>query len=332
MTHDDVPWLTPDERRAWLGVVAVMELLPAALDKQLQRDAELTLFDYMVIAMLSESPDRTRRMSDLASSTNATLPRLSHVVTRLEKRGLVSRCASTEDRRATDVRLTDAGWDHIVGAAPEHVRTARRFVLDALSPEQVGQLEGITRAMLQRLDPEMRFGSWARAAAEAADPACPGITFRAASADDEPVLRAATLDAMNWDGERFEDAALDAPELAHYFRGFDGVRDRGVLATDADGPVGAVWVRFLPTDDQGYGFVSDDVPELTLAVDARARGKGLGTELLTRLLAVGCEVGWPGISLSVEDGNAGARALYERAGFRVVGRNGDSDTMLLELR
>jgi DNA-binding MarR family transcriptional regulator/GNAT superfamily N-acetyltransferase len=332
MTHDDVPWLTPDERRAWLGVVAVMELLPAALDKQLQRDADLTLFDYMVIAILSETPDRTRRMSALASATNATLPRLSHVVSRLEKRGLVSRCTSTDDRRATDVRLTDAGMAHIVDAAPEHVRTARRFVLDALTPEQIGQLEDITRSMLTRLDPEMRFGSWARAAAEADDAACPGIGFRAATPDDEPLLRAATLDAMNWDGDRFDDDALDRPEFAHYFRGFDGVRDRGVLATDADGPVGAAWVRFLPRGDQGYGFVADDVPELTLAVDARARGRGLGTELLTRLLAVGCDAGWRGVSLSVEDGNAGARALYERAGFRTVGRNGDSDTMLLELR
>jgi DNA-binding MarR family transcriptional regulator len=151
---DDPKWLTREELRAWLRLVAVIELLPAALDQQLQRDADLTHFDYMVIAMLSETDGRTLRMSTLASATNASLPRLSHVVTRLEKRGLVARCPSTDDRRATDVRLTDDGFALIVAAAPGHVATARRYVIDALSPEQVVQLDGIARSMLERLDPE----------------------------------------------------------------------------------------------------------------------------------------------------------------------------------
>jgi DNA-binding MarR family transcriptional regulator len=156
---DPTPWLTRDQLRAWMRFVAVMELLPAALDQQLQRDADMNHFDYMVVAMLSETDDRTLRMSALASATNASLPRLSHVVSRLEKRGYVARCPSSDDRRATDVRLTDAGLAAIVTAAPEHVRTARRFVIDALSDEQVGQLEEISRAMLGRLDPEGRFAA-----------------------------------------------------------------------------------------------------------------------------------------------------------------------------
>jgi len=156
---DETPWLTRDQLRAWMKLVAVMELLPAALDQQLQRDADLTHFDYMVIAMLSETESRTLRMSALAAATNASLPRLSHVVSRLEKRGLVTRCPSTDDRRATDVRLTDAGYATIVDAAPDHVRTARRMVIDALSEEQVGQLDGIAAALLARLDPERRFAA-----------------------------------------------------------------------------------------------------------------------------------------------------------------------------
>jgi DNA-binding MarR family transcriptional regulator/GNAT superfamily N-acetyltransferase len=327
---DETPWLTRDQLRAWLKLVAVMELLPAALDSQLQRDADLTHFDYMVVAMLSEAPERTKRMSALAAETNASLPRLSHVVSRLEKRGLVARCPSTEDRRATDVRLTDAGVDLIVAAAPGHVRTARHFVIDALSDEQVGQLDAIARAMLQRLDPEGRLAALTDVAPPAV--ARDGISFRPACATtDGAVLRAATLDAMNWDGPRFTDADLDRPEFAHYHAGYDEARDRGVVAVDEQGPVGAAWARFLPPDDPGYGFVAADVPELTIAVDARARGRGVGSELLTRLRAEACAAGWRGISLSVEDGNAGARALYERAGYRVVGRNGDSDTMLLSL-
>lgn len=342
---DETPWLTRDQLRAWMKLVAVMELLPAALDQQLQRDADLTHFDYMVVAMLSETRSRTLRMSALAAATNASLPRLSHVVSRLEKRGLVTRCPSADDRRATDVQLTDEGVAAIVAAAPDHVRTARRFVIDALSDEQVRQLDGITRALLGRLDPEGRFAALtyprdeddqvlceerltgAEAGAGVAAPA--GVLFREATVDDSGLLRNATLAAMNWRAEQYVDADLDRPDFAHYFAGFDPVRDHGVVAVDGEGPVGVTWVRFLPADDPGYGFVAEDVPELTLAVEPRGRGRGIGTALLARLLDAGRTAGWPGVSLSVEDGNTGARILYERAGFRTVGRNGDSDTLLL---
>src|SRR3954453_17231632 len=84
-------WLSPDEREAWLGLAAVLELLPGVLDAQLRRDADLTQFEYYVLAMLSEASERTMRMTELAATTNATLPRLSHVVRRLADRGLVDK-------------------------------------------------------------------------------------------------------------------------------------------------------------------------------------------------------------------------------------------------
>jgi len=152
----ETPWLTPAELRAWLGLVAVAELLPAQLDSQLQRDAGLTHFEYQVLAMLSEAEDRTLRMSALARRTNATLPRLSHVVRRLEERGLVERAPCATDRRATNAHLTPDGWDLVVRTAPGHVATARALVIDALTPEQVTLLEELSRAMLHRLDPEGR--------------------------------------------------------------------------------------------------------------------------------------------------------------------------------
>src|SRR3954452_13290038 len=114
-------WLSAEERAAWTRLVAVLELLPSALDAQLRRDAGLTHFDYFVLAMLSEADDHTLRMTTLAQRTNATLPRLSHVVRRLEERGLVVRFPCPEDRRATNARLTDAGLDHLEAAAPGHV-------------------------------------------------------------------------------------------------------------------------------------------------------------------------------------------------------------------
>jgi DNA-binding MarR family transcriptional regulator len=149
----DTRWLDRDERGAWIRLAAVMQLLPAALDSRLRRDAELTHFQYYVLAMLSEAPERTLRMTSLAMRTNATLPRLSHVVQRLEERGLAERFPCPQDARAFNARLTSAGWDKVVDAAPGHVAAVREYVIDALTPEQVDQLADITGAMLRRLDP-----------------------------------------------------------------------------------------------------------------------------------------------------------------------------------
>jgi DNA-binding MarR family transcriptional regulator len=149
-------WLTEDERAAWLRLIAIVELLPAALDAQLRKDSELTHFDYFALAMLSEAPERLLRMTELAQRTNSTLARLSHVAQRLESRGLVERSPCPEDRRATNIQLTGAGWDVVVEAAPGHVATVRRLVLDALTPHQVRQLQAIGDALLTTLDPNRR--------------------------------------------------------------------------------------------------------------------------------------------------------------------------------
>jgi len=152
----DTAWLDENERAAWLRLIAVVELLPGVLDAQLRAGAGLTHFEYFVLAMLSEAPERTLRMTSLAQRTNATLPRLSHVVRRLEDRGLVQRYPCPEDGRATNARLTRTGWDAVVAAAPGHVETVRRHVLDPLTPAQVEQLRDIADALLGRLDPEGR--------------------------------------------------------------------------------------------------------------------------------------------------------------------------------
>ena len=156
---DDVRWLDEDERAAWVRFIAVVELLPGVLDGQLRQDAGLTHFEYFVLAMLSEEPGRTLRMTALARRTNATLPRLSHVVSRLEERGLVERFPCEEDRRATNARLTGRGWDAVVAAAPGHVDTVRRHVIDALTPDQVGQLRVIGDALLAELDHDGRMSA-----------------------------------------------------------------------------------------------------------------------------------------------------------------------------
>jgi len=167
----DVRWLSDEESAAWRRLVAVVELLPGVLDSQLRRDADLTNFDYYVLAMLSEAPHRTLRMTALAARTNATLPRLSHVVRRLEERGLVERAACPTDGRATNAQLTDAGLLEIQETAPGHVANVREHVIDPLTPDQISQLTAITDALLERLDPD---GSLAVRTSGAADPVTEG--------------------------------------------------------------------------------------------------------------------------------------------------------------
>ena len=149
----DTPWLDRRQLRAWIRLRGVLLLLPGVLDAQLRQEAGVTEFEYYVLAMLSEAPGRTLRMTELARQTNATLPRLSHVVSRLEARGLVARFPCPDDRRATNARLTPPGWAKVREAAPGHVRNVRSLVIDALTDEQIDQLAEIGDALLARLDP-----------------------------------------------------------------------------------------------------------------------------------------------------------------------------------
>ena len=146
-------WLDREQLDTWLRLAAMVELLPGALDAQLRRDAGLTLFEYIVLSQLSEAPERVLRMSTLAVRTNSTLPRLSHVVRRLEARGLVERFPCPEDGRATNARLTEAGWTKVVGTAPGHVQAVQYHVFDTLTREQVQQLGTAAKGILERLAP-----------------------------------------------------------------------------------------------------------------------------------------------------------------------------------
>jgi len=145
-------WLDEDELQAWLALAGVMLKLGPALDSQLQRDCDLTHFDYLCLAMLSESEDRTLRMSDLAGRTNSTLSRLSHVVSKLERRGYVARRPSPTSRRVTLVTLSDEGWQVLVTAAPSHVETVRSLVFDGLEPEDVAALRRVAGHIVERIE------------------------------------------------------------------------------------------------------------------------------------------------------------------------------------
>lgn len=152
----DAPeWLTPDQIEDWKALMALTLALPAALDRQLKGDSCLTGFEYHVLAALSESPGRSLPMSVLATFANGSMSRLSHAVARLEKDGWVERRSSQLTGCRTEAHLTDAGWTKIQEAAPGHVREARRLVVDALTPEELGALGTAARKIVQVADPRL---------------------------------------------------------------------------------------------------------------------------------------------------------------------------------
>ena len=147
-----VKWLTAAEVNSWLSVARLMTWLPWSIDQQLQRDSNLAIVEYQVLAMLSESPQQTMRMSSLAEVTNASLSRLSHLVKRLERRGLVHREPDPADGRFTNAILTDKGFHTLADAAPAHVAHVRSLVIDVLSPEQLRRLGLAADRIMSRID------------------------------------------------------------------------------------------------------------------------------------------------------------------------------------
>lgn len=146
------------QREAWVRLLALTQLLPAALDAQLQRDTELGHFDFMVLATLAEAPELVLGMSELAALTTSSASRLSHAASRLQERGLVERVACPSDRRATNLRLTAAGEQEVAQAAPAQARAIRDAVIDPLSDEELAQLSTVAGRIIAGLDPGHRLG------------------------------------------------------------------------------------------------------------------------------------------------------------------------------
>ncbi len=149
---DEPRWLDADQQHAWRRLAAVLLRLPAALERQLQQDADLTHFEYWVLAMLSEAEDRELQLKDLAERGNASPSRLSHVIRRLEDRGWVERKTSTSDARVTNAVLTDNGWEKVVASAPGHADAVLHYVFDGLDAGDTEALARICDAVLEQLE------------------------------------------------------------------------------------------------------------------------------------------------------------------------------------
>jgi GNAT superfamily N-acetyltransferase len=154
--------------------------------------------------------------------------------------------------------------------------------------------------------------------------------------DDLPTLEQMLFEAFSWrQGAPLIpiNVVLARPEIRRYVIDWGRPGDMAVIAiSDPEGiPIGAAWYRIFPADDAGYGFVDATVPELSIGVDAKCRGDGVGCLLLKTLCERARSDGMEALSLSVEPDNRIAVGLYERLGFQRVGANGGSLTMMVSL-
>jgi len=138
-TNGQTRWLSSDEQRAWRATVHLSQLLMRQLDRDLNAHG-LNGHDYEILVELSEAPDQRLRMTELADATSQSRSRLSHQVSRMEKRGLVRRDDCEGDKRGTFAVLTQEGWNAIERVAPDHVENVRRHFIDRLSPRQLDEI------------------------------------------------------------------------------------------------------------------------------------------------------------------------------------------------
>jgi DNA-binding MarR family transcriptional regulator len=143
----EVKWLSDDEQRVWRSYIAATTMLREHMERQLNTEAKMPHAYYEVLVALSDQPDHTLRMSDLAQRSRSSRSRLSHAIARLENAGWVRRSHCAEDKRGSFAHLTDEGFAALTAAAPGHVTTVRRALFDVLTPEQVRQLGEISEAI-----------------------------------------------------------------------------------------------------------------------------------------------------------------------------------------
>ena len=145
-------WLSTDEQRAWRAFLTADRMLFDAIEAQLARDSGLPHPYYEILVRLSEAPERSLRMSELADRSQSSRSRLSHAVARLQEKGWVQRRDCPTDRRGQIAVLTDEGFEALAAAAPGHVECVRSSLFDPLTEEQVSALRQISEAVIRHLE------------------------------------------------------------------------------------------------------------------------------------------------------------------------------------
>lgn len=151
---DDSPWLSADAQQLWRRWLRLNAELPVVLHRELQADAGLSLSDFEVLVKLTDAPEGRVRVTDLARELNWERSRVSHHVTRMERRGLVERSECRSDGRGAWVVLTDQGRAAIERAAPGHAATVRRLIFDTLTAQELKVMSGVIDKVLSRLPAE----------------------------------------------------------------------------------------------------------------------------------------------------------------------------------
>ena len=147
----ELRWLDPVEDRAWRGWVSMTELLKAQIGRDLQHDCDMSEADYAVLATLSECPEKRLRMNELADTLGWSKSRLSHQIGRMERRALVERTCCPYDARGMHARLTDTGQQAVEAAAPLHLASVRRNLIDLLDREQLGVMAEVAAVVVKHL-------------------------------------------------------------------------------------------------------------------------------------------------------------------------------------
>lgn len=142
------PWLSDRQQVVWRRWLAMWRMVDARIERDMQQYGGMSFAYYLVLAMLSEAPDRQLRMNRLSEIVGFSQSRLSHAVARLEDLGWVRRDQAEGDRRGQIATLTDAGFERLDKVAPLHAETVRATLFDPLTDDQLGELERIFDAVL----------------------------------------------------------------------------------------------------------------------------------------------------------------------------------------
>ncbi|AZI57168.1 MarR family transcriptional regulator [Nakamurella antarctica] len=148
------PWLTQDQQHVWRQYLAISRLLNDRVERNMQRDGGMPQAYYLILAMLSEAPDHSLRMNQLADVLRASQSRTSHAVTKLESYGWIRREATPSDGRGQSATLTDAGWTRLRLVAPDHAETVRSIMFDALDEKDLADLGRIYGKLLAHMEPQ----------------------------------------------------------------------------------------------------------------------------------------------------------------------------------
>lgn len=151
MTGSKPRWLSRQQQAEWRAYIVGTTLLVDTLDRELRQNHGLSMSEYEILVRLSECPDRTMRMAEIAEAMRHSRSRVTHTVSRMESAGLVVRSASSDDRRGVNATMTESGYALLVEAAPTHVKGVREHFVDLATPEDFTALGRVMNSVADHL-------------------------------------------------------------------------------------------------------------------------------------------------------------------------------------